>query len=747
MDSGRRGKPRHHRRERHEAVSPCGNPPRRACATRSFPRPCAPPARCGDPGAARVPVPSARENRDAPRLARTSLRSSDVSFEVSAGESVGIIGRNGSGKSTLLQIIAGTLQPTAGPRGGAAGAWLRCLSWAADSTPSSPAARTCSSTRRCSASRAPRPRRASISIAGVRRHRRLPRPAREDVFQRHDAVRLAFAVQAAVEPDILIVDEALAVGDIYFQNKCFKLLKRRQESGMTLLFVSPRHLRPCAPLCQRGLFLREGRRMFWGSSEEAVNAYVRAGDQPAELRRCARPMPPRATPPKASSRRPRIALAGAARAWAAAGRDRRRRDGRSSARNAFDARGLTRSSVLGRRADAIRLPLPREGNRSMMSSLASPCATSFNNVVCAMSTLNQGMGLQSRMPAGAEREIFLEMPGRLGGGEYLLDFGLGGGESRTPARRRATITASAASCPSPWRSRPEDIRFAGLCDLGGSFAFDPPAAAAEVSLTATDPSSHRHAPVENPPTRYRPRCLLACSRSPAKVPTARSFPTPPASFATSRSSRLSRTWPRATGRSPAPLRRAPCRRQHLGCEALVLPHCAAGTRPLAGCSKRVVRLSMPPTPSSVRAASYPASSVRGRSSPSEGGDPRGWRARWFEPDRPRTSFARARSLPAAVRFETADAAMPGTLPTADAVFCQNVLIHLDRHPGRAGAGERPRRRPPSRAAGLRRDGPRPDASGRGRRLPAGDSIGWMKIHDGWRARRHHWHNGARPILL
>ncbi len=203
----------------------------------------------------------------------------DVSFEVNRGEAVGIIGRNGSGKSTLLQIIAGTLQPTEG-QVNVKGRVAALLELGSGFNPEFTG-------------------RENVYLSGA-----VLGLARSTIDARFDTIaafadigdfldqpvktyssgmmiRLAFAVQTAVEPDILIIDEALSVGDFFFQQKCAKRMRALREQGTTLLFVS-HDTASVRDLCERTLYLRQGEAVFFGASQEAIARYLRE-DSPAVL--------------------------------------------------------------------------------------------------------------------------------------------------------------------------------------------------------------------------------------------------------------------------------------------------------------------------------------------------------------------------------------------------------------------------------------------------------------------------------
>jgi lipopolysaccharide transport system ATP-binding protein len=219
-----------------------------------------------------------------------SLR--DINFEVERGDSVAIIGRNGSGKSTLLEIITGTLTPTSG-EARVQGRVAALLELGSGFNPEYTG-------------------RENVFLNGL-----LLGLTRTEVEQRYDdivgfadigdvldrqvktyssgmLVRLAFAVQVALEPDILIVDEALSVGDYFFQQKCFGRLKKMRDDGLTLLFVS-HDMGTVRDLCSTAVYLKQGRSQFVGDSKAAVRAYL-AEQSPAKAATPETDAPPAATP-------------------------------------------------------------------------------------------------------------------------------------------------------------------------------------------------------------------------------------------------------------------------------------------------------------------------------------------------------------------------------------------------------------------------------------------------------------------
>ena len=210
----------------------------------------------------------------------------DVSFEVAKGECVGIVGRNGSGKSTLLQMICGMVNPTSGTvaTNGRVAALLELGSgFNADFTG-----------------------RENVFLNGAILG--LGRAAIGDRFDEIAAfadigdfieqpvktyssgmmMRLAFAIQVMLDPDILVVDEALAVGDEKFQRKCFARIEQLKSRGTSILFVS--HSGPqVVELCGRALLLDGGARLAYAPARQVIRAYQKliyapAGEQEALIR-------------------------------------------------------------------------------------------------------------------------------------------------------------------------------------------------------------------------------------------------------------------------------------------------------------------------------------------------------------------------------------------------------------------------------------------------------------------------------
>ena len=160
----------------------------------------------------------------------------DVSFEVGVGSTLGVIGANGSGKSTLLQMIAGIVAPTEGTckRRGRVGALIELGSGFNPEFSGRENARLQCSILGLEAARI------DDIVPRIREFSELgdffDRPVK--IYSSGMFVRLAFACQTVLEPQILLVDEVLAVGDSYFQLKCFEQIKKMKDSGMTILLVT-----------------------------------------------------------------------------------------------------------------------------------------------------------------------------------------------------------------------------------------------------------------------------------------------------------------------------------------------------------------------------------------------------------------------------------------------------------------------------------------------------------------------------
>ena len=195
----------------------------------------------------------------------------DVSFEVHEGEMLGIVGSNGSGKSTLLKVIAGVYQPSSGSVS-VHGSLAPLIELGAGFHGELSG-------------------RENILMNGLLMgfSKRQMRDREEAIIEFADIgdfidspvkqyssgmyMRLAFAVATEINPDILVIDEILAVGDMAFQQKCFERLERFRSSGKTILFVT-HTLDQIRKNCDRAIYLDKGTLVIDGTPEEVIDMYT-----------------------------------------------------------------------------------------------------------------------------------------------------------------------------------------------------------------------------------------------------------------------------------------------------------------------------------------------------------------------------------------------------------------------------------------------------------------------------------------
>ena len=195
----------------------------------------------------------------------------ELSFRIEAGESVGVIGLNGAGKSTLLKLIAGVLSPTSGTVA-AGGSVLALLELGGGFHPELSGRENI---RHLTALLHFPPGYADAEMDNIEAFADIggwfDNPVR--AYSSGMLVRLALSAYLFLGPDVLIVDEALAVGDIFFQQKCYGAMRERVRRGTTLLFVS-HDMAAIRAMCERTLLLDHGRLVFDGPTEEAVGRYT-----------------------------------------------------------------------------------------------------------------------------------------------------------------------------------------------------------------------------------------------------------------------------------------------------------------------------------------------------------------------------------------------------------------------------------------------------------------------------------------
>ena len=197
----------------------------------------------------------------------------NVSFSVPKGTTFGVIGENGSGKSTLLQMIAGTLQPTEG-RISLDGRVAALLELGSGFNPEFTGRENVI---------------LNAAIMGLTEEetvRRLPEIERfaeigdfidqpVKTYSSGMYVRLAFAVAIHVDPEILLVDEALSVGDVYFQQRCMRRIRQMKQDGKTILFVS-HDVTAVKNLCDTAIWLEHGELKAIGEPDSVVGKYLAA---------------------------------------------------------------------------------------------------------------------------------------------------------------------------------------------------------------------------------------------------------------------------------------------------------------------------------------------------------------------------------------------------------------------------------------------------------------------------------------
>jgi teichoic acid transport system ATP-binding protein len=196
----------------------------------------------------------------------------NVSFEVSRGETFGIIGVNGSGKSTLLQIICGVLRSSEGESivHGRISAILELGSGFNPEFSGRENVYLQGAILGYSSDEIEKRFDRIVDFADIGDF--LDQPVK--TYSSGMMVRLAFSVAINVDPDILVVDEALSVGDVFFQAKCFSKFQQLKEKGVTILLVS-HELATVAALCNRALLLEAGEAVFEGSPKDTIDDYYR----------------------------------------------------------------------------------------------------------------------------------------------------------------------------------------------------------------------------------------------------------------------------------------------------------------------------------------------------------------------------------------------------------------------------------------------------------------------------------------
>lgn len=195
----------------------------------------------------------------------------DVSFELRRGQCIGVIGDNGAGKSTLLKLLAGTLQPSVGSlhRVGRVTAILELGAGFHPDFTGRENLYFAGNMIGIQSAQMDELEAEIVAFAGL--GDAMNRAVK--TYSSGMVVRLAFALMTAIQPDVLIVDEALAVGDQPFQKKCVERITAFKENGCTILFCShsPYHIRT---LCDSAMWLHKGQIEEFGDTEQVLGAYL-----------------------------------------------------------------------------------------------------------------------------------------------------------------------------------------------------------------------------------------------------------------------------------------------------------------------------------------------------------------------------------------------------------------------------------------------------------------------------------------
>ncbi len=337
----------------------------------------------------------------------------EVSFSVSRGAAFGVIGRNGAGKSTLLQIIAGTLRPSSG-HCRVSGRITALLELGSGFNPEFTGRENIY---------------LSGSIVGITRAEMAAKfdeivrfadigPFIEQPVKTYSTgmmMRVAFAVAISVEPDVLIIDEALSVGDILFQQKCSRRLHELVASGITLLVVT-HDLSFVLSMCQRAIWLDEGRVRYLGEAGACVREYVAAmaalsGNNPAPTldvgTSADQPLP--GIPALVLFDKERLGDGGVriAQAWLQHG------DGTAGA--------------TFRSGDWVVVTLLLEARRPVRAVSAGCEIRNRHGQVIFATGLRVAKRLVAELPMGATCLVTIRFKLELQGGQYTLDVGCGAG--------------------------------------------------------------------------------------------------------------------------------------------------------------------------------------------------------------------------------------------------------------------------------------------------------------------------------
>jgi lipopolysaccharide transport system ATP-binding protein len=210
----------------------------------------------------------------------------NINLAIKPGESVGVVGLNGSGKSTLLQVIAGTMKASSGEIS-VSGKVAAILELGSGFNPNFSGIENVflnASLHGFSRFKTEKILDEIIDFSGIGKHASLP----VSTYSSGMIVRLAYAIVSKLDPEILLVDEALAVGDFLFQQKCIKSMRNLQQNGTSILFVS-HSLELISEFCTKILILNKGSQIFFGSTKEGIHKYQELILEQKEIESCSTP--------------------------------------------------------------------------------------------------------------------------------------------------------------------------------------------------------------------------------------------------------------------------------------------------------------------------------------------------------------------------------------------------------------------------------------------------------------------------
>jgi len=223
-----------------------------------------------------IPALAARVARRSPAMpedARDFWALRDVSFKVRHGEALGVIGHNGAGKSTILKLLAGVTAPTRG-HAGVNGRFAALIELGAGFHPDLTGRENVylnGSILGLKRSELDRKMESIVDFANLEKF--IDTPVKHYSSGMH--ARLGFAVAAHVEPDVLLIDEVLSVGDFAFQQKCMKRMEQFRREGVAIVFVS-HNLNAIANLCSKAILLQTGQVVAAGTPRNVIDAYTKA---------------------------------------------------------------------------------------------------------------------------------------------------------------------------------------------------------------------------------------------------------------------------------------------------------------------------------------------------------------------------------------------------------------------------------------------------------------------------------------